>query len=76
MATSYSDSLGLRYRAKKNWPVTLLVGTIALFLGAAVFSLAIGFPSIAGILAAYMIIMLLIVVGFVILPVYALGLLD
>ena len=40
------------------------------------FSLAIGFPSIAGILAAYMIIMLLIVVGFVILPVYALGLLD
>lgn len=76
MASSYTDDLDFRHKAKRNWPVTILVLTIALFGGAAVIASAIGFPSIAGILSAYLIAIVVLLTLFAILPVYALDLLD
>lgn len=76
MAGSYTDELSFRRKATRNWPVMLLVLTTVLFGGAAVVADAIGFPSIAGILAAYLGAILLLLVGFAILPVYALDMLN
>lgn len=76
MAGSYTDELGFRRRATRNWPVTLIVLTTALFGGSAVVADVIGYPSIAGILVAYLVAILLLLVLFAIIPVYALEMLN
>ena len=76
MAGSYSDELGFRRKAIQNWPVTLIVLTTVLFGGSAVIVDAVGFPSVAGILTAYLVAILFLLVLFAILPVYALELLN
>jgi len=76
MPGNYSDELSFRRKATRNWAITLLVLTTALFGGAAVVADAISFPSIAGILVAYLVAILLLLVFFAILPVYALEALN
>ena len=76
MPGSYSDELSFRRKATRNWAITLLVLTTALFGGSAVAADVIGFPSIAGILVAYLVAILLLLVFFAVIPVYALDLLN
>ena len=76
MSSSYAAQQGFGYTVKKNWPISLLVGTTVFMMAFALFALLIGFPAIAGIVAAYTVVMLAVIVLFVILPVYALSLLD
>lgn len=76
MAGSYTDELSFRRKATRNWPVTVLVLTTVLFGGSAVAADVVGFPSIAGILVAYLVAILLLLVFFAVIPVYALDLLN
>jgi membrane protein insertase Oxa1/YidC/SpoIIIJ len=76
MVSSYARERGYGYLARKNWPITLVSAVVLSFGSFSVFALALGFPEVAGIVAAYSIIVVLVVVLFVILPVYALDMLD
>ncbi|PSQ02683.1 hypothetical protein BRC92_08340 [Halobacteriales archaeon QS_4_69_31] len=73
---SYTDTLSLGREATRRWPVTLLVLIGAGFGGAAVAADIAGFPSIAGILVAYLIVLVVLTVLFAILPVFALDFFD
>lgn len=70
MSSSYAAQQGFGYTVEKRWPISLLVGTAVFVLAFAVFALLIGFPEVAGIVAAFTVVL------FVILPMYALSLLD
>jgi len=76
MAGSYTDDLGFRYKAKRNWPLTILAITATVLQGGAGIALGIGYPAIAGILTAYTVILFVIIIAFVIVPVYALDLFE
>ncbi|WP_415380144.1 hypothetical protein [Halosimplex sp. TS25] len=76
MADSYTDGLTFRRKATRNWPITIIAFTTVLFSGSAVLADVLGYPSIAGIISAYLIAILLLLVFFAIIPVYALELLD
>lgn len=76
MASSYAAEQGFGYTVRKNWHIATLVGLVIFFAAFALFALAIGFPAVAGIIAAYTVVILVIVVLFVIVPVYALDLLE
>jgi hypothetical protein len=76
MVSSYAREQGYRYIARRKWPFTLLAVVTVSFGAFSLFALAIGFPEVAGIVAAYMVIMLLVVILFVILPVYALDFVE
>jgi hypothetical protein len=70
VSSSYAAQQGFGYTVEKRWPISLLVGTAVFVLAFAVFALLIGFPEVAGIVAAFTVVL------FVILPMYALSLLD
>ena len=76
MVGRYAREQGYGYMAKKNWPITLLALIVVSFVAMAMFALVIGFQEIAGILVAFMIVMLVVTILFVTVPVYMLDLLD
>jgi len=76
MADSYTDQLSFGRKMKRNWPVALFGITAILFGGSGLVAAALGFPSVAGILVAYLLVLVLLLIFFAILPVYLLDLLD